>query len=204
MSYSLFFLLSIILINYSFCDLVGCKYKTSSAQTKDNADITDDNYLKDNDENENMQKCFLLSNSDVNPGECCYYKDASNNNKQSCYDKESSTGISGTFFCPTESKITNNCGMALYYQPIISETCTEISLVDGYCCFVKTTNQGKACVSQKTIDEDKKNEITDDVINYIKKFNKLNPAPVIEYVECKGFYEKYYGFLLLLTIAVMF
>ena len=45
MSYSLFFLLSIILINYSFCDLVGCKYKTSSAQTKDNADVTDDNYL---------------------------------------------------------------------------------------------------------------------------------------------------------------
>ncbi len=202
MSYSLFFLLSIILINYSFCDLVGCKYKTSSAQTKDNADITDGNYLKDNDEDENMQKCFLLSNSDVNPGECCYYKDASNNNKQSCYDKESSTGISGT--CPTDSIITNNCGMALYYQPITAETCTEISLVNGYCCFVKTTNLGTACVSQKTIDADKKNEITDDVINYIKKFNNLNPATVIESVECKGFYEKYYGFLLLLTIAVMF
>ena len=93
--------------------------------------------------------------------------------------------------------------MALYYQPITAETCTEISLVDGYCCFVKTKNQGNACVSQKTIDADKKNEITDDVINYIKKFN-LNPAPVIESVECKGFYEKYYGFLLLLTIAVMF
>ena len=202
MSYSLFFLLSIILFNYSFCDLVGCKYKTSSAQTKDNADITDGNYLKDNDEDENMQKCFLLSNSDVNPGECCYYKDASNNNKQSCYDKDSNTGISG--ICPTESKIINNCGMALYYQPITAETCTEISLVDGYCCFVKTTNQGKACVSQKTIDEDKKNEITDDIINYIKKFNDLNPAPIIESVVCKGSYEKYYGFLLLLTIAVMF
>ena len=69
---------------------------------------------------------------------------------------------------------------------------------------MKTTNQGKACVSQKTIDEDKKNEITDDIINYIKKFNNLNPAPVIEFVECKGSYEKYYGFLLLLVIAVMF
>ena len=193
MSYSLFFLLSIILIDYSFCDLVGCKYKTSSAQTKDNADITDDNYLKDSNEDKNKQKCFSLSNSDVNPGEWCYYKDTSNNNKQSCYNKESSTGIYGT--CPIESKITNNCGMALYYQPITEETCTEISLVDGYCCFVKTKYQGTACVSQKTIDEDKKNEITDDIINYIKKFNDLNPAPIIESVVCKGSYEKYYGFL---------
>ena len=91
--------------------------------------------------------------------------------------------------------------MALYYQPITAETCTEISLVDGYCCFVKTTKQGTACVSQKTIDEDKKNEITDDIINYIKKFN---PTPIIESVVCKGSYEKYYGLLLLLTIAVMF
>ena len=101
------------------------------------------------------------------------------------------------------TKITNNCGMVQWNQPTTKEHCTEISLVDGYCCFVKTSSHGNACIRQGEIDEDNKNEITDEMRNAVKRLRTDNPENVvIESVQCKGYYITIYGFSLLL-LAVM-
>ena len=105
--------------------------------------------------------------------------------------------ISGTL-----TTITNNCGMAQWCQPSSKETCTEISLVDGYCCYVETQSHGKACIRQGEIDEDNKNEITDEMRNAVKRLNTGTGEPVITSVECKGYYIAFYG-LSLLLLAVM-
>ena len=102
----------------------------------------------------------------------------------------------------TPTEITNNCGMVKFDQPTKKEDCTEISLVDGYCCFVETSSHGNACIRQGEIDEDNKNEITDEMR---KAVNRLKPATVnveIESVQCKGYYIAFYG-LSLLLLAVM-
>ena len=109
--------------------------------------------------------------------------------------------------CPAgttgDTVITNNCGMAQWCQPSSPETCTEISLVDGYCCYVKFKGgNGASCIRQGEIDEDNKNEITDEMR---KAVNRLKPATVnveIESVQCKGYYIAFYG-LSLLLLAVM-
>ena len=98
--------------------------------------------------------------------------------------------------------ITNNCGMAKWYQPSSKETCTEISLVDGYCCYVETTSHGNACIRQGEIDEDNKNEITDEMRKAVKRLYSGTDEPVIKKVECKGYYIAFYG-LSLLLLAVM-
>ena len=109
-----------------------------------------------------------------------------------------SGGATGT----TGTKITNNCGMVKFNQPTKKEDCTEISLVDGYCCFVETTSHGKACIRQGEIDEDNKNEITDEMRKAVKRLNTVAGEPVIEKVQCKGYYITIYG-LSLLLLAVM-
>ena len=98
--------------------------------------------------------------------------------------------------------ITNNCGMAQWYQPSSKETCIEISLVDGYCCYVETQGHGKACIRQGEIDEDNKNEITDEMRKAVKRLNTRTDEPVITSVQCKGYYIAFYG-LSLLLLAVM-
>ena len=105
----------------------------------------------------------------------------------------------------TLTKITNNCGMVQWNQPTKKEDCTEISLVDGYCCFVKFKgDNGASCIRQGEIDEDNKNEITDEMK---KAVNRLKTSGVsgnveIESVQCKGYYIAFYG-LSLLLLAVM-
>ena len=105
-----------------------------------------------------------------------------------------------------QTKITNNCGMVLWNQPQKKEDCTEISLVDGYCCYVKTKSYGNACIRQGEIDEDNKNKITDEMknaVNRLKDKTKTGEAAVeIESVECEGYYIAFYG-LSLLLLAVM-
>ena len=103
----------------------------------------------------------------------------------------------------TPTKITNNCGMVKFDQPTTKEDCTEISLVDGYCCFVKTSSHGNACIRQGEIDEDNKNEITDEMRKAVNRLRTDNPENVvIESVQCKGYYITIYG-LSLLLLAVM-
>ena len=115
-----------------------------------------------------------------------------------------SEGTSGNIDCPKSSsaKLPNNCGMALFYQPESKEICTEISLVNGYCCFVKTKNYGTACLRQDEIDEDKKDEITDYMKDYFKNRLGLNPDDEIVSVACEGSFLKYYGFLMILLLVI--
>ena len=109
--------------------------------------------------------------------------------------------------CPAgttgDTVITNNCGMAQWCQPNSKELCTEISLVDGYCCYVETQSHGKACIRQGEIDEDNKNEITDEMRKAVNRLRTGGTANVvIKSVQCKGYYITIYG-LSLLLLAVM-
>ena len=109
--------------------------------------------------------------------------------------------------CPSgtngDTVITNNCGMAQWCQPNSKETCIEISLVDGYCCYVETQGHGKACIRQGEIDEDNKNEITDEMRKAVNRLRTGGTANVvIKSVQCKGYYITIYG-LSLLLLAVM-
>ena len=194
MSYALFIFLNILLIQLPFSNEDGgCTYYTASGT----AATTGDDYLKGSNADENKQTCFSLSGAN-NP--CCYKKDSSTG-KQTC---ESGPGVSdgGDYSCPKASKIHNNCGMALFYQPVSKEACTEISLVNGYCCFVKTKSKGKACLKQDEIDEDEKDEITDYMKDYFRNRLGYNPDEEIVSVQCEGSLLKYYGFLMILLSVI--
>ena len=189
-------LFSLILFQHSiFADPIGCIYKDTSTRTALN-------YLNQNDdEKTNMNKCFSLSYTNFNAEKCCYYKDGTN---QFCADQNQNSGL--TLQCPEDSLIANNCGMSLYFQPKAAENCTEISLVDGFCCYVKTNAHGTACVRTDELDEDKKTKITDKIRDAVKKL-KLTSTTVsgdveITGVSCEGYYMKFFGISFLL-LAVM-
>ena len=189
MPYVLFIFLNILLIQLPFSNEEGCTYYTGPSTTA----ITDDNYLTSSSEEVNMQKCFALSDANT---KCCYKKSG---DKQTC-EKEVQDDYSQD--CPEDSlTITNNCGLALFYKPVIKEICTEISLLTGYCCFVKTVNHGTVCLSQNEIDKDNKDEITDYMKDYFK--NKYNlPAEEIVSVQCEGSLLKFYEFLMPLLLII--
>ena len=191
MSYALFIFLNILLIQLPFSNEVGCTYYTASGT----AAITGDDYLKGSNADENKQKCYSLSKSDVQDEDCCY--DTTNNK---CIKRPSS--VDSTIKCPVNSEIHNNCGMALFYQPVSKEACTEISLVNGYCCFVKTKNHGTACLKQDEIDEDEKDEITDYMKDYFRNRLGFIPDEEIVSVQCEGSLLKYYGFLMILLSVI--
>ena len=190
-------LFSLIFFQHSIiAQSTGCYYKAST--------LTDASYLTQNaDEiNNNKLKCFSLSNSDINSGLCCYYNDGT---QQLCVDKDQNSGL--TLECPTNSIIANNCGMSLFFQPQSADECTEISLVDGFCCYVETRSHGKACVRTDEIDEDDKTKITDKIKNAV---NKLKMSPTTETgdveitsVKCEGYYMKFFGFSLLLLSVML-
>ena len=199
MSYALFIFLSVLLIQLAFSDGTGCKYKTDASQTASNcADTDTGTYLTSSNVNENKQKCFSLTKSDVESNFCCY------DSSQSKCVTRTSRETSDPIYCPSLSdpKLRNNCGMAKFYQPVSKEACTEISLVNGYCCFVKTKNYGKACLKQDEIDEDEKDEITDYMKDYFRNRLGLNPDEEIASVQCEGSLLKYYGFLMILLSVI--
>ena len=198
MSSKYFFLtklfLFLMLYQFSFCD-DPCIYKEKRTQSQNN--ITDDKFLSNiNSEDGKKQKCFSLSNSDVFQFKCCYDKA----NKLCIKDPGSA---SGTIVCPQEATtIVNNCGMAGIYQPVTAERCTEISLVDGYCCFLKTKDGKTACVKKKEIDEDDKNMITDDIKKYLQE-NSISEAD-IDSLKCNGFLLKnFLSSILFLLVIIM-
>ena len=197
-NYSFLIKLFVILIIYqsSFCD-DPCIYKEKRTQSQNN--ITDVKFLSNiNSEDGKKQKCFSLSNSDVFQFKCCY----DTTNKLCIKDPGS---VSDPIVCPEEATtIVNNCGMAGIYQPVTAERCTEISLVDGYCCFLKTKNGETACVKKKEIDEDDKNMITDDIKKYLQENNNFLESN-IESLKCKGFLLKNFlsSILFLLVITMI-
>ena len=191
MSYALFIFLNILLIQLPFSTEDPCKYKSDASQTASNCpDTNQGNYLTSSSAHANKQKCFSLSDSDVNSGKCCY--DSTNNKCTTDPNKD----------CPEDSDIKNNCGMAKFYRPVSKEICTEISLVNGYCCFVKTKNHGTACLKQDEIDEDEKDEITDYMKDYFRNRLGYNPDEEIVSVQCEGSLLKYYGFLMILLSVI--
>ena len=199
MSYALFIFLSVILIQLPFSYEIGsgCSYKTDASQTT-SSNTDDGNYLTSSNADENKQKCFSLSKSDVESDFCCY------DSSQSKCVTGTEEGTHGNVDCPTSSDqdLRNNCGMAKFYQPVSKEACTEISLVNGYCCFVKTKNNGNACLKQDEIDEDEKDEITDYMKDYFRNRLGLNPDTEIVSVQCEGSLLKYYGFLMILLSVI--
>jgi hypothetical protein len=84
-------------------------------------------------------------------------------------------GSDDNFECPKKNtlEIHNNCGMAGIYMPDKNTTCNEISLVQGYCCFIKIEKEGeeyRACLRAKQLNKDKSKA----------------PAEIQEYVNSKG------------------
>ena len=198
MSYALFIFLSVLLIQLSFSDeTTGCSYKENASQTTP-SNTDNGNYLTSSNADENKQKCFSLSKSDVEDQFCCYDRDTSE-----C-TRGPSEGTHDNVDCPTlsDQNLRNNCGMAKFYRPVSKEICTEISLVNGYCCFVTTKNHGTACLKQDEIDEDEKDEITDYMKDYFRNRLGLNPDTEIVSVQCEGSLLKYYGFLMILLSVI--
>ena len=77
--------------------------------------------------------------------------------------------------------------MAGFYQPITSERCTEISLVDGFCCYIKTKSKGTACIKKKEINEDKdKTVLSDDMKEYLQGLSPAVDVSEVESVKCGG------------------
>ena len=187
------FYLTLYLSLFTFIYNDPCKYKLD----KDSDAIeTNSSTLKDfSDLNEKKQKCFSYSNSDVNTGLCCY-----NTSSTECTQNTTGNGVE----CPKNSTVYNNCGMAGIYQPLTSATCTEISLVQGYCCYAKFSDNSTACIRTKELNKNK-NTATSQMEQYlkdvIKQNNNVNGLTISE-VVCKGYNLKYY--LASLIFAVIF
>jgi hypothetical protein len=191
---SIFLILLCILFEEILND--GCSYKNNGS-TK-NTDDTNDDYLKDITGDAAKQKCFSLSDSDVQTGKCCY--DSANNK---CTTTNTGTGIQ----CPDEAvEIKNNCGITYIYQPVTSDICTEISLVQGYCCFIKTKAGNTACIRTKSLNKDK-NSVTDQMTDYASKCKEAdgsNGNAEIVSVICVGAYLKFYWLLFIIITFIIF
>ena len=96
--------------------------------------------------------------------------------------KKSDNNNDTNIYCPTKSQIFNNCGKSGIYEPEDTLDCTEISLVKGYCCYVKFKNHGSSCLRTKILNKEK-NSITEQIQNYIKE---IEPTAEVEKVICKG------------------
>lgn len=187
-------ILKLVLLFLSFIYILntntGCPYLKEKGG---NTVYTDDEkYLTDEEiknGTEAKQKCFSLSYSEVLPKQCCY-------SSGKCVRGDD--GIQKE--CPNITLIPNNCGMAGVYQPLTAATCTEISLVQGYCCFVQTKTNGNSCIRTKELNKDKQPANTQ-INTYIEKAGS-DPND-IDFVVCKGNYIKYY-WLLIIILSVLF
>ena len=188
-------ILKLVLLFLSFIYILntntGCPYQTEKGG--DTVYTDDKKYLTDEEiKNETLakQRCFSLSYSEVLPKQCCYSSGRCVTKDDIVIQKE----------CPNITLIPNNCGMAGVYQPLTAATCTEISLVQGYCCFVQTKTNGTACIRTKELNKDKQPANTQ-INTYIEKAGS-NPND-IDFVVCKGNYIKYY-WLLIIILSVLF
>ena len=184
--------------------LAGCNYYSSKDDEEKNApkntDTDNGEYLCGLTGDAARQKCYSLSNSKANTGQCCF-----NPTSNKCI-KEGT----GTSECPVKAdQIYNNCGMAYVYEPITSDTCTEISLVQGYCCYLKYTIRSAehtACVRTKELNKNK-NSATSQMNDYIQKCkdaNSITNDVLITEVKCHGlFISCFWKFLILAFIILL-
>ena len=203
-----FFLLLSLLILSSLAQRQPCKYINNSYSVKT---TNDKDYLDKVTGDEAKQKCFILSKSKENENNLCCY-----NEQDKCYLDNSPDNED----CPKETVIVNNnCGMAYIYQPVFPGICNEISLVQGYCCFIeyKYSKEGdteektaSACVKTKEL---KKNinsstiQMEDYIKNFkVKKDNNNNDVVYkikIERVVCNQFFLKYFYNLIIFTTILL-
>ena len=138
---------------------------------------------------EKKLKCFPYSHTDGNNGRCC----ADDGNKCILELDENAANDK----CPQKTNVPNNCGMAGIYQPLSSTYCKEISLVQGYCCYVLLKDgKGSACVRTKKLNKEK-NEATDQITKYVGNDFQIDK------VECQGSNTKYYWPLIIGIIMLI-
>ena len=190
---------NIILLSFFGYVLNGsCKYLEEVG--KDPIE-TNSTTLEGLNNDEAKQKCFSYSDSDVFPKQCCYDTD-----KKLCDNETTGNNID----CPKKTVVYNNCGMAGIYQPITSDTCTEISLVQGYCCYANFTDGSSACIRTKELNKNK-NSKTKQMEKYFEdvkdKYNDDgNALSSLDFdtVICEGFNLKNYWFFIILTVISLF
>ena len=187
--------------------LAGCNYYSSKDDEEKNApkntDTDNGEYLSGLTGDAARQKCYSLSNSKAHSGQCCF--DSTTNKCINEDDTDSSN-------CPVKAdNIYNNCGMAYVYEPITSDTCTEISLVQGYCCYIKYTigtnnKEHTACVRTKELNKNK-NSATSQMNDYIQKCKDVNSITndvLITEVKCHGlFISCFWKFLIFAFIILL-
>ena len=142
------------------------------------------------------QRCFDLSNNFNNPA-CCYYEDK---DKKECVTK--SDDMDSKYICPKDNFIPNNCGLAGIYQPESSTICTEITLVQGYCCYVgvKTGDETKySCLRTKKLAKEK-NKAPEQITSYV---TKIDQKYVVESCICWNYYLQYFWFLNLIINIIL-
>ena len=197
LSYMLNSILMILLFTGIYSQQKNCNY--------DKGNITE--FLNDTNRQE---KCFSLSYSFGN-GQCCYLKSKNlcidnstpDNNNSNIPDENipsetitTTDGVSDNtllrnaeendLICPNISKLNvpNNCGMAGLYEPKQNTTCNGISLVQGYCCFVRMHKDNEAttaCIRTKQLNKDIK-KASDQIVAYVKESGL--DGITIDSVEC--------------------
>ena len=122
--------------------------------------------------------------------------------KQKCYSL-SKIDEDSTLYCPNVPLVPNNCGIAGVYQPDEAYLCKEISLVVGYCCYVKlkkksddSDSSSTSCLRTRHLNK-VKTEATNQIINYVGN------EYIIESVDCHGINIKYFWFLIIAIIILL-
>ena len=142
------------------------------------------------------KQCLALSNSFGN-NKCCF-----DNSNQHCIKNESITHFAN-IECPNDTIVPNNCGLAGIYQPNSKEICQEISLVQGFCCYVKITldngTESHSCLRVKKLNKDKKMD-SNEISSFV---DSVVPNAEIE-AECKSSKLKFYWILNFIFILFLF
>ena len=179
---SSFFALFLIYNSFSFVFSEGCTYQTTKNGEKLVTNSTFLNSYKEDEISQKKNKCFSLSYSVVFQQKCCYdsYRDECTS--------DNATTVNKNISCSEPTNIPSNCGLAGVFQPANESACTEISLVEGYCCYVDFGSKGTSCIKTNKLNDDK-NTITETIEKYIANYNsKLGASDqlVANSVICDG------------------
>ena len=197
------FILLFLLFILSFKKVLlqGCDYYSSKEDEekneKKNTDTDNGEYLSGLTGDAARQKCYSLSNSNANSNLCCF-------DGTKCFNSDTYQAN-----CPAKTDyIYNNCGMAYVYEPITSDTCTEISLVQGYCCYIKYTidsTEHTACVRTKELNKNK-NSATSQINDYAQKCKNAHTTTFefeIKDVICHGLFISYFWKFLIFAFILL-
>ena len=187
------FYLTLFFSLFSLINNDPCKYKENKDDTGTSTNETTLSGI--NDLNEKMQKCFSFSHSDIFTKKCCYDKTGDGQ----CVEEVTGTTTTN-IDCPKEGSVYNNCGMAGTYMPLTSAICTEISLVQGYCCYAEFSDGTTACLRTKELNKNK-NTATGQMENYLKQ---VNQSLTIKNVVCKGYNLHHYWIFLIFTVIFLY